>query len=115
MITPAGAMDKTNGHLTFLKYDLNDPKVAGVIEFDGTIVDRVKHLKEMVKKPEPNYLCHQPEPEGKSGNMKLAMGCSYCQYKKHCYPDLRLFNYSYAPKYLCKVVKEPNVQELKIK
>jgi len=109
------AMDKTNGHLTFLKYDLEDPKVKAVLDFDGTIVDRVKHLKEMVNKPEPTGYCNPPEPEGKSGNMKLAMGCSYCQYKKHCYPELRLFNYSYAPKYLCKVVKEPNVQELKIK
>lgn len=108
------AMDKVGGHLTYLKYDLAEPKIKNAMDFNGTIEERVIHLKEMVKKPEPNYLCHQPEPEGKSGNMRLAMGCSYCQYKKHCYPDLRLFTYSYAPKYLCKVVKEPNVREVKI-
>ena len=108
------AMDKVGGHLTYLKYDLADPKIKNAMDFNGTVEERVLHLKEMVKKPEPNCLCHQPEPEGKSGNMRLAMGCSYCQYKKHCYPDLRLFTYSYAPKYLCKVVKEPNVQEVKI-
>ena len=84
------------------------------MEFNGTIADRIKYLKEMVKKPEPWRVCHKPKPDGKSGNMQLAMGCSYCQYKQHCYPNLRLFNYSYQPKYLCEVVKEPNVQELKL-
>lgn len=107
------AMDKTNGHLTYLKYDMTDPKVEEVLEFGGSITDRVKHLKEMVKKPEPDTYCYNPKPDGKAGNMELAMGCSYCQYKRHCYPDLRVFQYSHKPKFLCKVVKEPKVQELK--
>jgi hypothetical protein len=108
------AIDKTVGHLTYLKYDLADPEFKVDMEFNGTIADRIKYLKEMVKKPEPAAVCHKPKPDGKSGNMQLAMGCSYCQYKQHCYPNLRLFNYSYQPKYLCEVVKEPNVQELKL-
>ena len=44
--------------------------------------------------------------------MKLAIGCSYCQFKEHCYPDMRVFAYSYGPKYLVDVVKEPKVQEV---
>ena len=58
--------------------------------------------------------CMTPKPDGKSGNLELAIGCSYCQYKKHCYPNLRAFKYSHKPKFLCKVVKEPKVQELKL-
>tara|TARA_R110000787_G_scaffold60547_2_gene137284 strand:+ start:344 stop:1213 length:870 start_codon:yes stop_codon:yes gene_type:complete len=107
------AMDKTNGYLTFLKYDMADPKVKEVLDFESTITERVDHLKSMVKKPEPDTYCHKPKPDGKSGNMELALGCSYCQYKRHCFPDLRVFKYSHKPKFLCKVVKEPNVQELK--
>ena len=109
------AMDKTNGYLKFLKYDLADPEVSELLDFQGTITDRVKHLKEMVKKPEPDKLCYKPKPDGKSGNLELAIGCSYCQYKRHCYPNLRAFKYSNKPKFLCKVVKEPKVQELRLK
>jgi len=39
------------------------------------------------------------------------MGCSYCQYKEHCYPNLRTFAYAYGPKYLVDVVKLPRVEE----
>jgi hypothetical protein len=108
------AIDKTNGHLTFLKYDMNGKEFQAYEAFNGTVVERVERLKKLVEQPEPEVVCYQPQPDGKSGNLKLAVGCSYCQYKKHCYPELRLFNYSYAPKYLCKVVNEPNVQELSL-
>ena len=47
------AIDKTVGHLTYLKYDLADPEFKVDMEFNGTIADRIKYLKEMVKKPEP--------------------------------------------------------------
>ncbi len=102
-------MDKANGHLTYLKYDLDDTDNDKLKEDIG---DRVDHIKALVLGNEPKKYCYEPVPDGKSGNMKLAVGCSYCQFKKHCYPDLRVFNYSYAPKFLCKVVKEPNVQEI---
>jgi len=108
------AIDKTNGHLTFLKYDMNGKEFRAYEAFNGTVVERVERLKKLIEQPEPEVVCYQPQPDGKSGNLKLAVGCSYCQYKKHCYPELRLFNYSYAPKYLCKVVNEPNVQELSL-
>ncbi len=95
------AMDKQNGHLTYLKQKANKDIVA-----------RVQHVKELVKGDEPKELCYQPVPDGKSGNTKLAIGCSYCQFKKHCYPKLRAFNYSTGIRFLNKVVKEPNVQEI---
>jgi hypothetical protein len=106
------AMDKANGHLTYLKYDLLDTEAPIYEELKGDIVDRVRHVKKLVEQPEPAEWCYQPVPDGKSGNTKLAMGCSYCQFKDHCYPNLRVFAYSYGPKYLVDVVKEPKVQEV---
>ena len=106
------AMDKANGHLTYLKYDLNDTEAPVYEVLRGDIVDRVKHVKKLVEQPEPVKWCYPPVPDGKSGNSKLSIGCSYCQFKDHCYPNLRVFAYSYGPKYLVDVVKEPKVQEV---
>jgi len=106
------AMDKANGHLTYLKYDLNDTEAPVYEALKGDIVDRVKHVKKLVEQPEPVEWCYPPVPDGKSGNSKLSIGCSYCQFKDHCYPNLRVFAYSYGPKYLVDVVKEPKVQEV---
>lgn len=73
---------------------------------------RINHLKEVVAKEGPPPLCYNPEPDGKSGNMKLPTGCSYCRHKHRCHPNLRTFLYSTGPRYLTRVVKEPNVREL---
>jgi len=68
------------------------------------------------KNKEPSH-CHEPVEDGKSGNMKLAVQCSYCQFKEHCYRDsnngtgLRTFLYSNGPRFLTTVAKEPNVLE----
>lgn len=60
-------------------------------------------------KPERAF---QPEPDGKSGNMKLGLQCSYCNMKHACYPNLRTFIYSNGPRYLTTVVKTPDVPEV---
>lgn len=105
------AMDKQNGHLTYLLYDEEDTNHPMFKYLDYDIEERVEHVKKLVGGPEPVKHCYSSVPDGKSGNMKLAVGCSYCQFKEHCYPDLRVFAYSYGPKFLTKVVKEPRVQE----
>lgn len=73
---------------------------------------RINHLKEVVAKDEPPELCYQPEPDGKSGNMKLPVGCSYCKHKFRCHPDVRLFLYSNGPRYLTTVERVPDVPEV---
>jgi len=56
--------------------------------------------------------------DGSSGNMRLAVGCSFCDYKYDCWKDanggkgIRTFNYSNGPKHLVQVGKEPNVPEV---
>ena len=106
------AMDKANGHLTYLKYDLEDTQAPVYEVLKKDITERIVHIKEMVQQEEPPELCHQPVPDGKSGNMKLATGCSYCHFKHACYPELRTFLYSTGPRYLTEVANEPKVQEI---
>ena len=103
------AMDKQNGHLTWLEYDLentNHPKLKEDIEA------KIIELKKAVEQEESPDFCHAPEEDGKSGNLKLGVGCSYCQYKQACYPEMRTFLYYNGPKFLVKVVNEPKVPEL---
>jgi hypothetical protein len=105
-------MDKANGNLTYLKYDLNDTQAPIHKYIKGDITERIRHLKKLVEQPEPLELCYHPQPDGKSGNLKLAIGCSYCQFKKHCYPELRAFKYYNGPKFFSKIVLEPKVEEI---
>jgi hypothetical protein len=80
---------------------------------------RIAMLKEALAQPEPPAKCYAPEPDGKSGNMKLAIGCSYCKWKTTCWADanqgngLRLFAYSTGPRWLTQVTREPDVFEIK--
>jgi hypothetical protein len=106
------AMDKANGHLTYLKYDLEDTQAPVYEAIKGDIAERARLVKKLVEQPEPKEWCYQPVPDGKSGNSKLSIGCSYCQFKDHCYPNLRVFKYSYGPKFLVDVINEPRVEEI---
>lgn len=98
------AVDKQNGHLCLDMYDF------------GPELDRkeqeVEELKVMVSQPEPPERGFNDEPEGKSGNRKLCVQCSYCDYKKKCW-DFKTYLYSTGPKFLTKVVREPKTKEIK--
>ena len=103
------AMDKQNGHLTWLEYDLettDHPKLKEDIE------EKILNLKKVLESDTAPDLCYDSVEDGKSGNQKLSMECSYCQYKKTCWPELRTFLYYNGPKHLIKVVNEPKVPEI---
>ena len=108
------AMDKQNGHLTYLMYDEKDTQapVYDLIKFD--ISERIDHVKKLVEHPTPPDVCYGTIDDGKSGNQKLAVGCSYCSYKKVCWPSVRAFAYSSGPRYLTEVINEPKVPEINI-
>lgn len=78
---------------------------------------RIEHLRSVLAAPTPPPRCYPPVPEGKSGNQKLGVGCSYCKFKNECWNDandgqgLRQFIYAKGPVWLTKVVKEPKVDE----
>ncbi|RUP39317.1 MAG: hypothetical protein EKK63_09970 [Acinetobacter sp.] len=95
-------VDKTLGHicLDFHKY----------IPFDWeAYYDR---KKEAVKREQPPMRHYSDKPDGKSGNRKLDIQCSYCPFKTLCWDNLRGFAYSSGPVWLTKVNREPNVPEI---
>ncbi len=119
---PFGYIDQLRGYAESLGHDeggwLVIDKAAGHLcthfesfKYDDSIVERIEYLKEMVKGEMPEQ-CHQTVPDGKSGNMKLAMECSYCIYKQHCFPDVKVFSYSTGPKFLAHVANYPKVPEI---
>lgn len=104
--------DKTKGG--FLVFH----KVTGEIALDlhaksDIPLDKIYEYKiEATKAEEPPERCFEPEPMGKSGNMKLGFQCAYCPFKHKCYPELRTFIYSTGPVYLTDVQNEPKVPEV---
>lgn len=106
------AMDKQNGHLTYLKYDEKDTSHEMHKYLDWDIEEHIENIKNVVKQETPPDYCAEPQPDGKSGNTKLGVKCSYCPFKKECYPNLRTFAYSTGPRFLVNVAKEPNVPEI---
>jgi hypothetical protein len=78
---------------------------------------RIENLRRVVGMPNPPARCYDDIPEGKSGNKKLGIGCSYCKHKDNCWSDanngkgLRKFFYSRGPVWLTEVKKEPKVNE----
>lgn len=95
------AIDKQFGHVEVDIYDMTDLVARKPAE--------VEEKKAMVKQPNAPARAFAPVPDGKSGNMKLGTNCSYCEYKKVCYPELKTYIYSNGPRYLVTVVREPKV------
>lgn len=97
------AINKDLGHLTLL---FVPPELLAQYQVE----ERIEHNKQMVNGPMPDK-CYEDVEDGKSGNRKLDIGCSYCARKFKCWPDLKIYYYSNGPRYLTKVVKEPKVND----
>ena len=104
-------MNKETGELTmFVPDDLDKPNIN----------EKIKDVRNSLALDTPPDFCYNPVPEGTSGNMKLARGCTWCPHKKECYKEanegkgLRAFDYAKGVVYLTNVSKEPNVKEIKI-
>lgn len=72
----------------------------------------VQNKKEILDFPLPPSRTFTDLPDGKSGNRKLGVECSYCPFKQTCWPGLRTFAYSRGPVSLTRVVREPDVKEI---
>jgi hypothetical protein len=102
--------DKVNGDICFAELDEYD--IEG-----NPPGPRIDKLRGVIANESPPSRCYPALPEGKSGNYKLGIGCSYCPHKDECWSDanggtgLRKFFYSRGPVWLTKVVKEPRVSE----
>lgn len=72
----------------------------------------IEDTKAMVAGPIPEDRI-PPVPQSKtSPNTMLSVGCSYCEFRKHCWPKARTFIYSTGLTHLVDVINEPKVTEL---
>lgn len=96
-------IDKTLGHICLDMYDF------------GAEIERkeqeVEAIKTMVADPTPPGTL-EDEPHQKSGNRKLKTICSYCDFKRDCFPDMRTFLSSRGPLFLTHVEREPKMEEV---
>lgn len=95
-------VNKVSGELCVDTYEKEEVDFNAVYEYK----------KKVVAQPEPPARGFDPIPEGKSGNLKLPVTCSYCPFKQTCHPQARLFLYSTGPVWLTEVKKEPRVPEV---
>lgn len=98
-------VDKVNGHLCLDLYDFTTELALKK--------DEIKDIRAMVKGPIPEDRITPVQQSKTSPNTKLAMQCSYCEFKKVCYPEARCFLYESGPVWLVDVVNEPRVFEVK--
>jgi hypothetical protein len=71
--------------------------------------NEIRHRSEVVHGDVPPE--KMPDvPHNKSGNMKLAECCTYCEFRPKCRPEARPVKYSTSTVWLTKVVKEPKVK-----
>jgi hypothetical protein len=95
------AVDKELGHLA--------------LDFHGSDEDWEKIIEEkrdLLASPVPPERAFKAVPEGKSGNERLTVPCTYCAFKKICWPGLRTYIYSNGPMFLTHVERAPKVTEV---
>ena len=98
------AIDKVNGNICLDVYNFSNELSHKEKE--------IEDIKQMVAGNIPTERV-EPVPQYKgSANIKLAKDCVYCDFKKVCWPNVRIFQYSYGPEYLVHVEKEPKVPEI---
>ena len=101
------AIDKTNGTIVLDYYNFKE------LDLYDDIPVLYESRKALVENPVPPDRSYLPEPDGKSGNMKLQINCVYCKHNKECYPSLRVFQGKGYQKHLVKVNREPLIPEVK--
>lgn len=99
------AVNKENGEIAVDLYDFD----TDLDKWNETVTSK----REMLGSDKPPLRGFNPVAEGAQGNMRLGVNCSYCNHKSTCWPGLRTFLYSKGPVHLTKVIKEPNVPELR--
>lgn len=91
--------DKQHGHVCLDTYTKQE------VDFNKLVDEK----RAMLNAPEPPPRAFEAVPDGKSGNMKLGVNCSYCVQKFKCWENLQQYNYSFGPVFLTEVHREPRV------
>ena len=104
-------VDKQHGHVAFIPVDIPTKE-----ELDHKIEDNIHAIE--AEHEEDVERGWDPEVFGKTGNLKLPIACSFCDFKHTCYRDsnggvgLRTFNYKFGPVDMVHVENEPRVEEV---
>lgn len=121
---PFGYYQQLNGYATALGYDqagfLTVQKELGHVNYYPIEVNKVlfkmqaDHAVEVVsmESPDPIPRLDSVPASKTSKNKKLCTSCSYCNFKKECWPEMRTFLYSSGPEFLVEVVDTPRVVEV---
>jgi hypothetical protein len=96
------AVDKQLGHICV---DVHEG------DLDQDYEKLINSKRAVLSSGRPPQRAFQATADGKSGNYKLGVECSYCPFKKVCWPGVRTFLYSDGPRFLVRVEREPNVPE----
>ena len=105
------AFDKQSGEICILEL----PR-SKIDEYD--VRRRITEVRSGVSQETPPDRCYEDEPDGKSGNRKLSVGCSYCGFKSECWKDsnegagLKVYAYSTGPRFLTTVAREPKTFQI---
>ena len=105
-------VDKVTGDLHLHVEDFQPEELDKTAFFERT--------KEMVANPEPPERSFAPVLSGyrkggvfhPDGNTKLGTNCSYCPFKRRCWPELRSFQYARSQVHFVEVTNEPRVEEI---
>lgn len=109
---PLVSIKKVGGFLA-LDQELGHVKLRLIPKENTDWKTKIEEKKGLVSKAEPPVRPFKDVDDGMSGNKKLPVICSYCPYKKKCWPGVRTFISSSGPKHLTVVKREPNMVEVK--
>lgn len=106
-------INKETGRMFLDVHEFSDKDLSDFTENTDDVKLTVQH-------PHVPYRGFKPEPDGyknkgrfiPNGNGVLGVNCVYCPFRDECWPGLRVFMYSYGPKYYTHIVKEPRVEEV---
>ena len=111
----ASALDMPNGGFLTIQKELGHVNYYPIEVNKGLFKMQVDSSIETVSLPDVTSIKRiDVVPQSKtSKNTKLSTSCSYCSYKKNCFPEMRTFIYSDGPVFLIDVVDVPRVMEIK--
>jgi len=120
---PFGYFGQLNGYANVLKSDemgfLTIQKELGHIHYfpfspdvDAFEYGLSRAIGTLSKDAPPEDVMEDVPQSATSPNRKLCTTCSYCAFKKTCYPSLRGFAYAGRVEWLTVVEKLPNVPEI---
>jgi hypothetical protein len=112
-------VNKVTGDICLDGYTFTDEELNHEPDFERTkeLIANLERVPDRGFEPEDDgYKNSKTKLFVKNGNKLLGVNCSYCEYKRKCYPNLRTFMYKtgtgYRPKFFTHVAKEPKVSEV---